>query len=370
MYIYDHEDWPQFRWDQERISKKLASIYHIQGRLVGGMESIGFQFRDEVILNSLTLDVVKSSEIEGEILDQSVVRSSVARRLGMDAAGLERKDRHVDGIVEMVLDATQCFDKPLTEERVFGWHAALFPTGWSGFSRINVGGWRRGPVEVVSGQLGKEKIHFEGPPPDRVKSEMRTFLKWIDGDQALDLVLKSAIAHLWFVTIHPFEDGNGRISRALADLLLARSEGTPHRFYSLSSQIQRERKSYYSILEETQKGGLDVTPWIEWYLNCLGGALERALEELEAVLSKSRYLESLSHFDLNQRQRKLLNRLLDGIEGKLTSTKWAKMAKCSQDTAYRDIVDLLDRGLLKKDPGGGRSTSYSLVLPEEGKRKA
>ena len=365
MYIYDHKEWPQFQWDQKHISKKLASVRHMQGRLIGGMESIGFQFRDEVILNSLTLDVVKSSEIEGEILDPSIVRSSVARRLGMDIGGLEGKDRHVDGVVEMVLDATQRFNQPLTKERVFGWHAALFPTGWSGLSKINVGSWRQGPVEVVSGEFSKEKVHFEGPAPSRVKNEMHTFLKWIEEDQTWDFVLKSAIAHLWFVTIHPFEDGNGRISRALADLLLTRSDGTPHRFYSLSSQIQRERKSYYSILEKTQKGGMDITQWIDWYLSCLERALNKALGELETVLQKSRYLESLSHLNLNERQRKLLNRLLDGIEGKLTSTKWAKMAKCSQDTAYRDIVDLLNQGLLKKDPSRGRSTSYSLVLPEE-----
>lgn len=370
MHIYELEKWPNFSWGEERIAELLVQLRHEQGRLMGGMESIGFQLREETILYSLTEDVVKSSEIEGEILDQSQVRSSVARHLGMERAALDAIDRNIDGVVEMILDATQRFNQPLTRERLFHWHTLLFPTGRSGFKKIRIGAWRIGPVEVISGQMGKEKIHFEAPAADLVDQQMELFLHWLNQESALDLVLKAAIAHLWFVTIHPFEDGNGRIGRAIADFLLARSEKSSHRFYSLSAQIQAERKGYYAILERTQKGSLDITPWIEWFFSCLKRAIEKALSMLETLLKKARVWESLAQVALNDRQRKIINCLLDGFEGKLTSSKWAKITKCSQDTAYRDILDLLDRGILKKNPEGGRSTSYSLAMALGGMRGA
>jgi Fic family protein len=363
MYIHELKNWPNFFWDQKSISDRLIQVRHQQGRLIGGMESIGFHLREETILQVLTRDVVKSSEIEGEILDQSLVRSSIARRLGMDIAGLDSVDRNIEGVVEMTLDATQKFDQPLTKERLFDWHSALFPTGRSGFSKIRFGAWRPGPVQVVSGKMGKEIVHFEAPPAEHVDREIEYFLHWINHDKTIDLVLKAAIAHLWFVTIHPFEDGNGRIGRAIADLILARSESSSHRFYSLSSQIQIERKNYYTILEETQKGNLDITYWIEWFFGCLERAIGSALSSFEVILTKARFWESLAETTLNDRQRKIINRILDGFEGKLTTSKWAKMTKCSQDTAYRDILDLLNRGILTKNSEGGRSTSYSLVIP-------
>ena len=316
--------------------------------------------REETVLQTLTKDVVKSSEIEGEILDQSLVRSSVARHLGMDSVALDIVDRNVDGVVEMMLDATQKFDEPLTKERILGWHAALFPSGRSGFKKIRVGAWRASSIQVVSGSMGKETLHFEGPAAERVDHEMKLFLDWLNNDATVDLVLKAAIAHLWFVTIHPFEDGNGRIGRAIVDMLLARSEKSSHRFYSLSAQIQKERKSYYAILEQTQKGKLDITSWLEWFLSCLGRAIEEALSTLDTVMYKARFWEAFAEVPLNERQRKIINCLLDKFEGKLTSSKWAKLAKCSQDTAYRDILDLVDRGILIKNSEGGRSTSYSL----------
>ena len=362
MYIHELKDWPHFLWDHKKISELLIRIRHQQGVLIGGMESIGFHTPDETLVQVLTQDVVKSSEIEGEILDQSLVRSSVARHLGMDMAA-DTVDRHIDGVVEMVLDATQQFNQPLTKERLFSWHGSLFPTGRSGFTKIKVGTWRMGPVQVVSGRLDKETLHFETPSADRVDHEMTLFLDWFNNESSTDLVLKAALAHIWFITIHPFDDGNGRIGRAIVDLMLARSEKSSHRFYSLSAQIQAERKNYYSILEKTQKGHLDVTPWIEWFFSCLERAIENALSTLNKLLSKAQFWKSLAEVPLNQRQRKIINRLLDGFEGKLTSSKWSKITKCSQDTAYRDILDLMHRGILKKNLSGGRSTSYSLVIP-------
>lgn len=361
MYIYQRKNWPHFLWNQEDVADLLIQLRHQQGRLIGGMESIGFHVREETVLQTLTQDIVKSSEIEGEILDPSLVRSSVARRLGMESAALDVVDRNVEGIVEMMLDATQKFDQPLTKERVFNWHAALFPTGRSGFTKIRVGTWRTGPVQVVSGRIGKEIVHFEAPPADQVEHEMNRFLNWLNPDTGQDLVLKAALAHLWFVTIHPFDDGNGRIGRAIADLMLARSEKSSHRFYSLSAQIQIERKKYYAILENTQKGNLNITPWIEWFLNCMERAVEGALSTLGTIVHKAQFWDSLAEVSLNERQRKIINLMLDGFDGKLTSSKWAKITKCSQDTAYRDILDLLDRGILAKNAEGGRSTSYSLM---------
>ncbi len=361
MYIHELPAWPHFSWDSERITASLIRLRHLQGRLIGGMESIGFHIREETVLQTLTQDVVKSSEIEGEILDESLVRSSVARHLGMENAALSPIDRSVEGIVEMMLDATQKFDQPLTKERLLHWHTALFSAGRSGFTKINTGAWRTSPVQVISGLIGKEVVHFDGPSAARVDQEMHLFLHWLNQKTTLDLVLQSAIAHLWFVTIHPFDDGNGRIGRAIADLLLARSEKSPHRFYSLSAQIQAERKDYYAILEKTQKGTLDITPWIDWFFGCLERAIEKALSVLDTIKQKALFWETLAEVPINERQKKVINRLLDGFDSKLTSSKWAKIAKCSQDTATRDILDLVERNILVKNPEGGRSTSYSLI---------
>ncbi|SOB95900.1 Fic family protein [Stappia indica] len=366
-YIHQLEDWPAFRWDHAAVSGPLAAVRHRQGRLTGRMDALGFELRSEAVLETLTADVVKSSEIEGEILERSQVRSSIARRLGMDIGGLPPVDRNVEGVVEMTLDAVGAFDRPLTSERLFGWHAALFPTGRSGMLRIAVGRWRdeeAGPMQVVSGPFGREKVHFEAPPASRVAGEMAAFLEWFDSPDTLDPVLRAAIAHLWFVTIHPFEDGNGRIARAIGDMALARSEGSDQRFYSLSSQIRQDGKGYYEILERTQKGDLDITPWLLWFLACLDRALDDSAGILEDVLRKAAFWQALAGEPLGERQRKVLNRLLDGFDGKLTSSKWAKLTKASPDTALRDINDLVARGILVRDPGGGRSTSYSLVLPE------
>lgn len=365
MYIWERADWPRFTWDRDRITVRLAAVRHGQGRLLGRMEQLGFRLREEALLRTLTQDVVTSSEIEGERLDAGQVRSSIARRLGMDVAGLVAADRHVEGVVEMMLDATRHFDRPLSAKRLFAWHASLFPTGHSGMARIRAGAWRddsRGPMRVVSGPIGRERVHYEAPPAGRVSTEMKAFLKWFNAPSEQDLVLKAALAHFWFVTVHPFEDGNGRIARAIADLLLARSESSPQRFYSMSSQIRLERKAYYEMLEGSQKGPLDITLWLEWFLDCLGRALAGSDAALSGVMRKARFWERFARAGLNERQVKVLNRMLDGFEGKMTSSKWAKLAKCSQDTAHRDIQDLIDRGALKRNPAGGRSTSYDLDL--------
>ena len=343
--------------------RPLSSAFLHQALLLrpihSNLSGLGFQLRAEAVLDSLTEEVLKSSEIEGEILSRDQVRSSIARRLGVDIGGLTPTDRDVEGVVEMMLDATQGYDRPLTARRLFDWHAALFPTGRSG-----VGAWRddaKGPMQVVSGPIGKERVHYEAPTADRVREEMKKFLEWFENDKSTDLVLKAGVAHLWFVTIHPFDDGNGRIARAIADLVLARSERSPQRFYSMSSQIRQERKAYYEILEATQKGELDITRWLEWFLECLGRAFERAETILATVLNKARFWESFAEVEFNERQREIVNRLLNGFEDKLTSSKWAKLTKCSQDTALRDIEDLIRKRVLVKGFAGGRSTSYSLV---------
>jgi Fic family protein len=362
-YIHERAGWPGFRWDHPRISARLVNVRHRQGRLIGRMEGLGRQLRAEAVLDSLTEEVLKSSEIEGETLDRDQVRSSIARRLGLDIGGLTPAERDVEGVVEMMLDATQKYAEPLTARRLFDWHAALFPTGRSGMSKIRVGAWRddaKGPMQVVSGPVGKERVHYEVPAADRVRDEMKKFLEWFEKDDSTDLVLKSGIAHLWFVTIHPFDDGNGRIARAIADMVLARSEHSPQRFYSMSAQIRQERKAYYEILEATQKGDLDITLWLEWFLECLGRAFDRAETILATVLNKARFWDRFVGVEFNERQRGIVNRLLNGFEGKLTSSKWAKLAKCSQDTALRDIEDLIRKKVLVKDAAGGRSTSYSL----------
>jgi Fic family protein len=364
IYIHERTGWPEFRWDHEHISSRLVDVRHRQGRLIGRMEGLGFQLRAEAVLDSLTEEVVKSSEIEGEKLERSQVRSSIARRLGLDIGGLTPADRNVEGVVEMMLDATQNYAQPLTSRRLFDWHAALFPTGRSGMSKIRVGGWRddaKGPMQVISGAVGKECVHYEAPAADRVRDEMKKFVEWFEKDKSIDLVLKAGVAHLWFVTIHPFDDGNGRIARAIADMVLARSEDSPHRFYSMSAQIRHERKAYYEILEETQKGDLDITRWLEWFLDCLGRAFERAETILATVLNKARFWDHFDGVEFNERQRDIVNRLLNGFEGKLTTSKWAKLAKCSPDTALRDIDDLIRKKVLMKDEAGGRSTSYSLM---------
>ncbi len=367
MYIWEKQDWPDFTWDETSLSKLLTHVSREQGRLLGKMEALGFDLRNEAHLRTLTEDVVKSSEIEGEKLEPDQVRSSIARRLGLDVGGLVPADRDVEGVVEMMLDATGNYAEALTEDRLFAWHASLFPTGRSGMTKIRVGNWRddsNGPMQVVSGPFGREKVHYKAPPADRVPDEMAKFLRWFEQPHLLtgdmDPLLIAGLAHLWFVTIHPFDDGNGRIARAIADMALARAEKTGQRFYSMSAQIRREHKEYYDTLEWAQKGELDVTRWQDWFLNCLLRAIEGAQETLSAVLQKARFWERFAKEPLNERQIKILNRLLDGFEGKLTTSKWAKIAKCSQDTAYRDILDLIDRGALQKDPGGGRSTSYSL----------
>jgi Fic family protein len=363
-YIHERAGWPRFRWEQKRLSALLAGVRYRQGSLVGQMKALGFALQAEATLQTLTEDVIKSSEIEGEVLDRDQVRSSIARRLGIDIGGLTPADRHVEGVVEMMLDATQRYDEPLTAKRLFAWHASLFPTGRSGMSKIRVGAWRddkTGPMQVVSGAIGKERVHYEAPGAGRLRAEMREFLDWFNKEDSTDLVLKAGVAHLWFVTIHPFDDGNGRIARAIADMVLARSEHSPQRFYSMSAQIRKERKAYYDILERTQKGDLDITDWLAWFLDCLGGALDQTETTLAAVLNKARFWDKHAGAEFNERQRGMVNRLLNGFEGKLTSSKWAKLAKCSHDTALRDIDDFVRKGVLKKDAAGGRSTSYSLA---------
>ena len=364
MYLYELTDWPKFHWSAERLAEPLASVRHRQGRLIGHMEALGFHLQQEAVLQTLTADVIKSSEIEGEKLDAVQVRSSIARRLGMDIGALKPADRNVEGVVEMMLDATRHYDQPLTAERLFAWHASLFPTGRSGMTAIKVGDWRddkTGPMQVVSGPMGKERVHYEAPKAERLGREMRSFLEWLEADKLIDQVLTAGQAHLWFVTIHPFDDGNGRIARAIADMALARSEHSPQRFYSMSAEIRQERNAYYDILERTQKGTMDVTLWMEWFLGCLGRAIDGAQETLGAVLDKARFWDRIKDVKLNDRQRLVINRLLDRFEGKLTTSKYAVLAKCSQDTAHRDIIELMERSVLVQNPGGGRSTSYSLA---------
>lgn len=370
-YIYQHNIWPKFTWNHEKITVLLGPIRNRQGRLVGRMEALGFDLRTEALLTTLTLDVIKSSEIEGEILDAAQVRSSIARRLGLDIVGLVPSERHVDGVVEMMLDATQNFNKPLTKDRLFGWHASLFPGGLSGMHKILTGAWRddsHGPMQVVSGPVGHETVHYEAPPAVCLEKEMKNFLSWFNGTETTDPVLKAGVAHLWFVTLHPFDDGNGRIARAIADMQLARADGSAQRFYSMSAQIRKERKIYYEALEKIQKyperegklAGIDITFWLEWFLTCLDRALGSTENTLADVFKKARFWELHPAGSINERQRMMLNKLFEGFDGKLTSTKWAKITKCSQDTAFRDILELIEKGILVKDSAGGRSTGYLL----------
>ncbi len=368
MYIWQREQWPNLFWEDQDLSNSLAQAHREQGRLRGKMETMGLETQDETILQTLTEDVVMSSEIEGEKLNSDQVRSSIARRLGMDIGGLTPADRNVEGVVEMMLDATQKYNEPLTEDRLFGWHSALFPTGRSGMRIIMVGYWRlesSDPMQVVSGSGRRECIHFEAPPAAQVPAEMQQFIAWFNKPNNTDPLLFAGLAHLWYVTIHPFEDGNGRIARAIADMALARSENSSQRPYSMSAQIRKELKNYHNSLEMTQKDTLDITSWQKWFLSCLNHALDDAHEKLEDALRKAKFWERYSVEPLNERQIKVLKRVIDNWEGKLTSSKWAIIAKTSQDTANRDINDLIQRGALKKNPGGGRSTSYSLILERD-----
>lgn len=363
IYIHEKDDWTNFTWNNKEVMFLLGKARNLQGKLLGKMESLGFDLQDEAVLNTLTLDVLKSSEIEGEYLEKEQVRSSIAKRLGIDIAGAVESERNVEGIVEMMLDATQRYQLPLTKDRLLGWHASLFPTGWSNLYKITVADWRKdttGPMQVVSGPMGKEKVHYQAPNSGRIESEMQKFLHWFEFENQTDTVLKAAIAHLWFVTIHPFDDGNGRITRAITDMLLARSDNSIRRFYSMSAQIRVERKQYYEILEKTQKGSSDITGWIFWFLQCLINAIDSTEETLSKVLNKAEFWKLHSTTILNERQQKTLNRLLDGFDGKLTTSKWGKINKCSQDTALRDIQDLINKNILQKEASGGRSTNYEL----------
>jgi Fic family protein len=364
-YIWQAPEWPTWRYDLAALASPLAQVSQAQGLLLGRLTDIGLGLRDQASLAALTDDVIKTSEIEGEHLNVASVRSSIARRLGVDIGSLAPVDRHVEGVVEMVLDATINSALPLTQARLFGWHAALFPTGYSGLSRISIGAWRddaQGPMQVISGPIGRQRVHYEAPPAEHLSDEVERFLEWLNAPLETEpALIRAGLGHLWFVTLHPFDDGNGRIARAIGDLLLARADGSPQRFYSLSAQIQRERKAYYEILERTQKGNLDVTEWLLWFLQMLGEAVRLANHALDAVLDKARFWQRMSGAALNERQVKVLNRLLDGFEGKLTSSKWAALAKCSTDTALRDIQELVTHGVLQRSGAGGRSTSYDLV---------
>lgn len=364
MYIYEHPDWPEFKWNTKDVLTLLTEVRNLQGRVIGQMGALGFDLKDQANLAILTQDVLRSSEIEGELLNPEQVRSSIVRRLGLDISGLVPSDRNVDGVVEMMIDATKNFNKPLNKQRLFGWHSALFPTGYSGIHKVLIGKWRddsKGPMQVVSGPIGKEKVHYQAPSSSRLEKEMNKFLKWFNHRQDIDPVIKAALAHLWFVTIHPFDDGNGRIARALTDMILSRSDGQSYRFYSMSAQIINERKQYYDILEITQKGGLDITKWLHWFLCCLLNALKSSRIILEKVIFKHEFWTANASRIENERQKKILNKLLDGFEGKLTSSKWAKIGKCSPDTALRDINDLIEKHILYKLPEGGRSTGYALM---------
>lgn len=363
MYIYQTKEWPYFTWDNDKLLVLLANVRHLQGRLLGQMENLGFKLKEEAMLSTLTLDVLKSTEIEGEILNKDQVRSSIARKLGLEVSGMVHSPRNVDGVVEMMLDATQNYRQPIITERLFGWHAALFPTGYGGMYKIEAGKYRNRDMQVVSGAMAKEKVHYEAPKADRLDTEMSRFLDWFNNMSSdIDPVLKAAIAHFWFVTIHPFDDGNGRIARAITDLQLSRSDGSSQRFYSMSNQILVERRKYYEALEKAQHGTTDITDWLVWFLSCLENALINSGDVVDSVLTKARFWEKHIQTPLNDRQRLMLNKLLDGFDGKLTSSKWAKITKCSQDTAIRDIQDLINKGILQKEAQGGRSTNYELIM--------
>jgi Fic family protein len=362
-YIYQRKKWTDFTWQQQTISEIYGEVRHLQGKVNGIMNTVGFPQKEETLLHTFTYDVLKSSEIEGEILNYEQVRSSIARRLGINTAGIVPSARNIEGVVEMMLDATQNYAQPLTEERLFGWHAALFPVGYSGMYKIDVGCYRSGEMQVVSGAMGHEKIHYQAMAPQFVKQEMDKFLEWFNNEQTVDAIIKAAIAHFWFIIIHPFDDGNGRMARTISDLQLARAEKSQQRFYSVSSQILLERKQYYGVLQKAQHRDSDITEWLQFFLNCMKNALLTSEKITENILQKAKFWNLHKHTGINERQRLILNKLLDGdFQGKLKSSKWAKMAKCSTDTALRDIKDLIEKGILQQDGQGGRSTSYKLRL--------
>ncbi len=366
-YIYQYKGWPHFTWNEKEVQVILGKVRHLQGKIFGQMSALGFSVQEETMLSTLTLDVLKSSEIEGEILNYEQVRSSIARRLGIEYTAMVYPDRNVEGVVEMMLDATQNYDKPVDEERLFSWYAALFPTGRSGMHKIDVAHYRHGKMQIISGSMVKEKIHYQAPSPEQVKYEMDRFLDWLNDNSEIDLVIKSAVAHFWFIIIHPFEDGNGRITRAISDLLLARSDNSSQRFYSLSNQILSERKEYYNILQRIQYNDGEITEWILWFLNCLQHALKNTEKSIGKILYKADFWDKHKNTVLNSRQRLMLNKLLDGFEGKLKTSKWAKITHCSQDTALRDIKDLMKKGIIRQEKSGGRSTNYELY--DEGNRR-
>lgn len=363
-YIYEQENWTDFNWQDKAINQVFGEVRLLQGKTIGQMKALGFSAKEEAKLTALTLDVVKSSEIEGEILNIEQVRSSIARRLGINTAGLVPSNRHIEGVVEMMMDATQRYALPLTQERLFGWHAALFPTGYSGPYSIEVGKYRTGEMQVISGAMGKEKVHYQAIKPEMVKPEMDKFLQWFNNDNSLDLVLKAAIAHFWFIIIHPFDDGNGRIARAITDMLLARAEGSEERFYSMSAQILAERNRYYEVLQKVQHSEGDITLWLEWFLHCLKNAILSTENTLQKIMQKANFWKLHEHTAVNERQRLMLNKLLDGLEGKLQTSKWAKITKTSTDTALRDIKDLIEKGILKQTAEKGRSANYELVVAD------
>lgn len=360
-YIYEHQNWTKFTWQNQNINVVFGAVRLIQGKIIGQMHTLGFAAKEEATLTALTLDVVKSSEIEGELLNYDQVRSSIARRLGINTAGLLPSSRHIEGVVEMMLDATQRYTTSLTENRLFGWHAALFPTGFSGPYKIEVGQYRTGEMQVVSGAMGKEKVHYQAVKPEFVKAEMNQFLDWFNNDNSLDLVLKAAIAHFWFIIIHPFDDGNGRMARAITDMLLARAEDSGERFYSMSSQILIERKQYYEVLQKVQYSEGDITPWLEWFLGCLKNAMLASENTTQKILHKGAFWKQHQHTPFNERQRLVINKLFDGFEGKLQTSKWAKITKTSTDTALRDIKDLVAKGILQQTNEGGRNANYELI---------
>jgi Fic family protein len=360
-YIYQHKSWPNFTWREADINALFGEVRNLQGLIIGKMNTLGFATKEEATLITLTLDVIKSSEIEGEKLDYDQVRSSIARRLGLNIAGLIPANRNVDGVVEMMLDATRNYQNPLTNDRLFGWHSALFPSGFSGMHKIEVGRYRTGEMQIVSGAMGKEKIHFEAIPAEKLNDEMDIFLTWFNNDSTMDPVLKSAIAHFWFIIIHPFDDGNGRIARAISDLMLTRADKTTERYYSMSSQILVERKQYYDTLQKVQHSDGDITDWLKWFLSCLKNSLLSTEQALQKILRKNDFWSIHENSNFNERQRLVLNKLFDGFDGKLKSSKWAKIAKCSPDTALRDIKDLIEKGILRQEQEGGRSTNYELT---------
>jgi Fic family protein len=360
-YIYQYENWTDFTWNEQGISGLFGEVKYLQGRLSGIMSTIGFSQKEETLLNTFTFDILKSSEIEGELLNFDQVRSSIARRLGINTAGLVPSARNIDGIVEMMLDATQRYEQPLTENRLFGWHNALFPSGYSGAYKIDVACYRKGKMQVVSGAMGKEKVHYEAIKPDFVKSEMDKFLHWLNTDFSVDAIIKAAIAHFWFIIIHPFDDGNGRIARTISDMQLARAEKSTQRFYSLSSQILVERKRYYEVLQKVQHSDSDITEWLQFFLHCMKKALLASENATARILGKAKFWAIHENTAINERQRLIINKLFDGFDGKLQSSKWAKICKCSQDTAIRDIKDLIEKGILQQEKSGGRSTNYELI---------